>query len=59
MCLKIGVHLDIQISYSKICIKHLFFQNFQLPFKGGCFFLAVLMKNNVDTLILGLHEAKK
>ena len=51
MCLKIGEHLDIQISYKILWLRLsqilLFLEFLVFFFKGGCF-LAIFMKNMVD-----------
>ena len=51
MCLKIGKHLYIQITYKILWLgfpKHFCFEGFQLAFKEG--FLVIFMKNMVDPL---------
>ena len=52
MCLKIGEHLQIQISYKILWLelsRILSFLGSQLAFKRGCF-LAVFMKIEADPL---------
>ena len=59
MYLKICEHLDIQITYKILWLEfheHSFFQDFQLAFKEGYFFLAIFMKNMVDSLGVNLQS---